>query len=155
MSTLGHSWGDWVRQTNWAIGELRLRRHQDLEYVGPFEVYICVKILSSVIASRINDESIICMNIPCLVSCMITRAKSPSWISPVGPCLVRMRLILRSRRENKVHQMRDRGLPLAISSRLHDGGLSSSILIRKPRSSLILVLLFRGLDVPWCSGRCS
>lgn len=53
-----------MRQAYRAARTLRFGRSQDLEDGSPIKVYICIESLSSVVALRIDNKSIVCMDVP-------------------------------------------------------------------------------------------
>jgi hypothetical protein len=63
MTTLGHSWSGWCTKANWTCGRLRLGRNENLQNIVPVNMDIGIDALSTVVGSRINNKSIVGVNI--------------------------------------------------------------------------------------------
>lgn len=104
-----------------------------------------------VVTTWVHHEAIIGVNVSSLVHSVIARSQSPGGIpfsTTVAVIIPMLILILRTRGEREVHEMRDGRLSLAAACGLHGGGFSNSILIREPEALRLFVLALRSLVVP-------
>lgn len=64
MAAFCHSGSYRSPETDGAGGILRLRRRQYLQDIVPVQVDIGVDALGAIVAARIDDEAIVCVDIP-------------------------------------------------------------------------------------------
>lgn len=102
--------------------------------------------LRLVITSRLNNKAVICVDIPCFIAGMMART-NPIYISSSSASSNGISVILRSRRQGKIHEMGDRGLAPSTIGISHRSGFRHRILIRELWSSGIFVLLLATLVV--------
>lgn len=124
MAAFSHSRCYRERKADWATGCLRGRRRQYLEHGIPVQVNVCIRCLGMIVVYRVDDESVVCMDIS-IISCQTVfpvyngALLVPSFIhrmratgSPQVPAVrarIRMLMaaVLRSWRKREIHEMGD------------------------------------------------
>lgn len=152
MAAFCHSWSNGMREADGTCCFLRDSGGKNLQDVIPVQMLVRIYSLLFVITMRLDNEAIICMYISRFVARMVTRSdsidvSSPS-TSPKG-----IPIVLCRGRKVEVHQMSNGGLAPPASSISAGSRFRHGILIRKPWSSRILVLLPITLVVSSCSVR--
>jgi hypothetical protein len=123
--------------------------------------------LGTIVAAWVDNEAIVGVHVPRLVSSVVARTKTPSGVAPVVPAIaVRLVVVLGAWGEAEVHKVGNGRLPLAVVEGTHGElmllammttvskgrgtyRLGHSILIRLPEALGALVLLLGGLVVAW------
>jgi hypothetical protein len=76
--------------------------------------------LGTIVATRVDNEAIVGVHVPRLVSSVVSRTKAPGGVAPVVPAIaVRLMVVLGSWGEAKVHKMGNGRLPFAIVEGTH------------------------------------
>jgi hypothetical protein len=79
-----------------------------------------INALGAIVAARVNDEAVVGVHVSRLVNRMVARTQTPGRIPAIVPAIaVRLVVILRSRRQAKVHQVGDGRLPFAVVEGTH------------------------------------
>lgn len=134
MTAFSHPWRNRGGEADRTARRLGFLRNKNLENSIPIKMDVCIRRLSVVIILRVHDKSVVRMHISNLslangaVNSFLQRlvpgfikiagADSP-WL--MAPGSVRVTVRLWTRWEREVHEMGDRGLPLATCGRFHRG----------------------------------
>ena len=124
-------------------------------------MHVCILSLGVVVASWVDDESVIRVDVSCLVHRVISTTQSPGRVAPAtspGPIVamaVKLVLLVWSWRKREVHEMGDGGLSLPTVWILHTEQLSFCILIQRLELLSLLMLGLAILLVPCSRARSS
>lgn len=147
VTTFRHAGCHRRREANRTARRLSLCRAKNLHYGIPRKVDVGIDSLCVVLLVRSNYEAVVGVDVACLVDSMVAGSETPCRITPLVPGVTRMILlvVMRSRRERKVHEVGDGLLSLAVVEGPHCSRLRNRILVCQFGSPTSLVLFSKGL----------
>jgi hypothetical protein len=80
---------------------------------------IGIDTLGAVVATRVDNEAVVCVDESRLVNGMVARAEAPGWSASAASRIAVRVVVLRARREAEVHQVGDGRLALAVVEGTH------------------------------------